>query len=102
MTVEVILDLKGSVLEYTGTMDLREEKHHRQLEKQVENYLISNSKKLLTKLQKYQTDPIEIGKLVRNSLSYETWNKMKWDNIYSNLNLKVKVKVDLINTGKSK
>lgn len=102
MTVEVILDLKGSVLEYTGTMDLREEKHQRQLEKQVENYLISNSKKLLTKLQKYQTDPIGIGKLVRNSLSYETWNKMKWDKIYSNLNLKVKVKVDLINTGKSK
>jgi spore germination protein len=40
--------------------------------------------------------------LVRNRLSYERWNKMKWNEIYSNLNFKVKVKVDLINTGKSK
>ncbi|MCL6574187.1 MAG: Ger(x)C family spore germination protein [Bacillus sp. (in: Bacteria)] len=102
MTVEVILDLKGSVLEYTGTIDLSEEKYQRQLEKQVENYLITNSKKLLIKLQKFQTDPIGIGTLVRNRLSYERWNKMKWNKIYSNLNFKVKVKVDLINTGKSK
>jgi spore germination protein len=102
MTVEVILDLKGSVLEYTGTMDLSKEKYQRQLEKQVENYLITNSKKLLIKLQKFQTDPIGIGTFVRNRLSYESWNKMKWNEIYSNLNFKVKVKVDLINTGKSK
>ncbi|MGF6950148.1 spore germination protein [Neobacillus sp. B4I6] len=102
MTVEVILDLKGSVLEYTGTMDLSKEKYQRQLEKQVENYLITKSKKLLIKLQKFQTDPIGIGTVVRNLLSYERWNKMKWNEIYSNLNFKVKVKVDLINTGKSK
>ena len=102
MTVEVILDLKGSVLEYTGTMDVSKEKYQRKLEKQVENYLITNSKKLLIKLQKYQTDPIGIGTLVRNRLSYERWKKMKWNKIYSNMNIKVKVKVDLINTGKSK
>lgn len=102
MTFEVILDIKGSVLEYTGTMDINKEKYQRQLEKQVENYLITNSKKLLIKLQKYQTDPIGIGTLVRNRLSYERWNKMKWNKIYSNMNIKVKVKVDLINTGKSK
>jgi spore germination protein len=102
MTVEVIVDVKGSILEYTGTMDLSKEKYQRQLEKQVENYLITHSKKLLIKLQKYQTDPIGIGTLVRNHSSYEKWNKMKWDKIYSNLNFKVKVKVDLINTGKSK
>jgi spore germination protein len=100
MTVEVILDLKGSVLEYTGTMDVSEEKYQRQLEKQVENYLVTNSKKLLIKLQKYKTDPIGIGTLVRNRLSYERWNKMKWNEIYSNLNFKVKVKVELINTGR--
>ncbi|MDM5326994.1 Ger(x)C family spore germination protein [Neobacillus sp. CF12] len=102
MMVEVIVDLKGSVLEYTGEIDLSEEKYQRQLEKQVENYLITNSKKLLTKLQKYQTDPIGIGTLVRNRLSYERWNKMKWEKIYSSLNIKVKVHVELVNTGKSK
>ncbi|MEY2193277.1 Ger(x)C family spore germination C-terminal domain-containing protein [Neobacillus sp. BF23-41] len=102
MTVEVILNLKGSVLAYTGKMELSEEKYQRQMEKQVENYLITNSKKLLIKLQKYQTDPIGVGTLVRNHLSYDRWNKMKWDKIYSNLNFKVKVNVDLIDTGKSK
>ncbi|MFY0762459.1 Ger(x)C family spore germination protein [Metabacillus dongyingensis] len=102
LSVEVILDLKGSVLEYTGTMDLSEEKYQRQLEKQVEDYLITNSKKLLIKLQEYQTDPIGIGKFVRNRLSYERWNKMNWNKTFSNLNFKVKVKVDLTNTGKSK
>lgn len=102
MSVELILDLKGSVLEYTGTMDLSEEKYQRQLEKQVEQYLITNSKKLLIKLQEYQTDPIGIGALVRNSISYERWNRLNWNKTYSNLNFKVKVKVDLINTGKSK
>jgi spore germination protein len=102
MSVEVILDLKGSVLEYTGTMDISDEKYQRQLEKQVEKYLITHSKKLFTKLQKYQTDPIGIGTVVRNRLSYERWNKMNWNEIYSNLDIKVKAKVDLINTGKSK
>ena len=101
MTVEVIVDLKGSVLEYTGKIDLSEEKYQKQLEKQVENYLITHSKKLLNKLQKYQTDPIGIGTLVRNRLPYERWNKMKWDNIYPNLNFNVRVKVNLITTGKS-
>ncbi|MGM0827670.1 MAG: Ger(x)C family spore germination protein [Bacillota bacterium] len=102
MSVEVILDLKGSVLEYTGTMDLSKEKYQRQLEKQVENYLITNSKKLLSKLQEYQTDPIGIGKLVRNRLSYERWHKMNWNKTFSNMNFKVKVTVDLTNTGRSK
>ncbi|WP_417900267.1 Ger(x)C family spore germination protein [Bacillus haimaensis] len=102
MSVELILDLKGSVLEYTGAMDLSEEKYQRQLEKQVEHYLITNSKKLLIKLQEYQTDPIGIGTIVRNRISYEKWNRLNWNKTYSNLNFKVKVKVDLINTGKSK
>lgn len=102
MTVELILDIKGSVLEYTGTMNLREEKYQKDLEKQVEDHLKTNSKKLLIKLQKYQTDPIGLGKTVRNRLSYERWNKMKWEAIYSNLDFIVKVKVDLVNTGKSK
>ncbi|MFJ5761074.1 Ger(x)C family spore germination protein [Neobacillus sp. NPDC093182] len=102
LKVEIILDIKGSVIAYTGPMDLSEEKHQRQLEKQVENYLNTNSKKLFNKLQKYQTDPIGIGKVVRNRLPYERWNKMNWDKIYSNLSFKVKVKVDLINTGRSK
>ncbi|MBN8203455.1 Ger(x)C family spore germination protein [Bacillus sp. NTK034] len=102
MSVEVNLDLKGSVLEYTGTMDISEEKYQKKLEKQVEQYLITNSKKLLTKLKEYQTDPIGMGTLVRNSVSYERWNKMNWEEIYPNLDVKVKVKVNLINTGKSK
>lgn len=102
MTVEVMLDIKGSVLEYTGTMDISKEKSQRQLEKQVENYLKTNSKKLFVKLQKYQTDPIGIGTLVRNHLSYERWDKINWNEVYSNLNFKVKVNVDLINTGKAK
>jgi spore germination protein len=35
-------------------------------------------------------------------LSYERWNKTKWETIYSNLNFVVKVNVDLVNTGKSR
>ncbi|MFP7296751.1 Ger(x)C family spore germination protein [Neobacillus niacini] len=101
MTVEVIIDLKGSVLEYTGKIDLSEVKYQKQLEKQVENYLISHSKKLLNRLQKYKTDPIGIGTLVRNRVPYESWNEMKWDDIYPNINFDVRVKVNLINTGKS-
>lgn len=102
MSVEVLLDLKGSVLEYTGKMNISEEKYQRQLEIQVEKYLLTNSKKLLAKLQKYQTDPIGIGTVVRNGLSFDRWNNMNWNKIYSNLDIKVNVKVDLINTGKSK
>lgn len=102
MTVEIMIDLKGSILEYTGTKDLSMKNYQRQLEKQVENYLVTNSKNLLIKLQKNQTDPIGIGTLVRNRVSYERWNNMNWNQIYSNLNFKVRVKVNLINTGKSK
>jgi spore germination protein len=102
MSVEFIMNLKGTVLEYTGTMDLSKENYQKQLEKQVEKHLITHSKKLLNKLQKYQTDPIGIGTVVRNHISYERWNKLKREKIYSNLDFNVKVNVDLINTGKSK
>ncbi|KRE68890.1 Ger(x)C family spore germination protein [Paenibacillus sp. Soil750] len=102
MSVEVILDIKGSVLEYTGTMDITQEQYQRELEKQVEKYILTSSEKLLAKLQKVQTDPIGIGKVVRNHLSYERWNNMNWNMTYSNLNIKVKVKVDLTHIGKSK
>jgi len=101
-TVEIMLDLKGSVLEYTGSLDISNEKYQRQLEKQIEDYIKTNSKKLLVKLQKDQTDPIGIGTLIRNRTSYEKWKKLNWNQTYSNLNFKVNVKVDLINTGKAK
>jgi spore germination protein len=102
MSVEIRLNLKGSVIEYTGTMDISKEKYQKQLEDQVEKYLITNSEKLLTKLKNYQADSIGIGKVVRNRLSYETWHNMNWTMTYSNMNIKVKAKVDLINIGKSK
>ncbi|WP_201007521.1 Ger(x)C family spore germination protein [Paenibacillus glycanilyticus] len=102
MNVELILDLKGSVLEYTGSMDISKEKYQRLLEEQIQEYIITNSENLIAKLQKYQTDPIGIGKIVRNHLTYEKWNNMKWNSTYSTLNIKVKAHVNLINTGKSK
>ncbi|PGS55447.1 Ger(x)C family spore germination protein [Bacillus sp. AFS041924] len=102
MTVIINLDLKGSILEYSGTMDISKEIYQRNLEKQVENYLVTSSKKLITKLKKDQTDSIGIGTLIRNSVSYKKWNKMDWNKIYSDLQIKVNVNVDLINTGKSK
>ncbi|MDR6550682.1 Ger(x)C family spore germination protein [Paenibacillus qinlingensis] len=102
MSVEIRLDVKGSVLEYTGTMDLSQEKYQKELETQVEKYLITSSQKLLTKLQNYQTDPIGIGKVVRNHSSYEKWTHMNWNMIYPNLPITVKAKVDLVNIGKSK
>ncbi|PGL70703.1 Ger(x)C family spore germination protein [Bacillus sp. AFS055030] len=101
-TVVINLYLKGSILEYTGTMDLSKEKNQKKLEKQVENYLKTNSKKLLKILQKEQTDPIGMGTLVRNHVSYERWNKMDWNKVYKNIDYKVNVKVDMTNTGKSK
>ncbi|MBP3963195.1 Ger(x)C family spore germination protein [Paenibacillus lignilyticus] len=102
MNVEVILRLKGSVLEYTGTKDISNEKYQRELEGEIEEYVRSNSEKLIAKLQKYQSDPIGIGKVVRNRLTYEKWKKMNWTMIYPNLSIHVKVKVGLTNTGKSK
>ncbi|MGX6444383.1 Ger(x)C family spore germination protein [Neobacillus sp. K501] len=102
VSLEFLLNLKGTVLEYTGTMDLSNEKYQKQLEKQVENYLITQSQRLLKKLQKYQTDPIGIGTVVRNHTSYEKWKKLKRDKIYSKLDFEIKVNIDLVNTGKSK
>lgn len=102
MSVEIMLDIKGSVIEYTGTMDISNEKYQKQLEEQVEKYVITCSEKLLAKLKNNQSDPIGIGKVVRNRLSYETWHNMNWNMTYANLTMKVKAKVNLINIGKSK
>ncbi|SDX49804.1 Ger(x)C family spore germination protein [Paenibacillus sp. CF384] len=102
MQAEIKLDVKGSVLEYTGTMDISKEKYAKQLEKRIEQYIETNSEKLIAKLQQYQSDPIGIGKVVRNHLSYERWHAMNWYEIYSKMTIKVKVKVELVNSGKSK
>jgi spore germination protein len=102
MRVELSLDLKGSVLEYTGTMDLSDTKNQKRLEKQVGNYLNDHSKKLFHKLQVHQADPIGIGRIIRNRLSYDKWKEMKWREVYPDLNINVEAKVDLVVIGKSK
>ncbi|REE69708.1 spore germination protein [Paenibacillus taihuensis] len=101
MQAEIKVKLKASVLEYTGTMDISKEKYQKQLEGQIEKYLTTNSEKLIAKLQQSQSDPIGIGKVVRNHLTYERWKSMNWNKTYSNMSIKVQVKVELTNSGKS-
>lgn len=43
-----------------------------------------------------------VGKNVRNSLSYEEWNKLDWDKAYPNADIRISARVVIKDFGKFK
>ncbi|WP_226673070.1 Ger(x)C family spore germination protein [Rossellomorea aquimaris] len=102
ISVNIAIELRGSVLEYTKDELTDSEKTQKKMEKEINEYLMGKSKELLKLTQELGVDPIGIGSYVRNKLSYEDWKKLNWDEVYPTIETNVDIKMQLVNTGQTK
>ncbi|KPB06286.1 Ger(x)C family spore germination protein [Bacillus sp. CHD6a] len=96
------VELEISLLEYTGSMNLSEEKNQKIIEKKIEEYLNNRTNEFMGQLQEFGCDPIGIGKYVRNHMTYQQWQETNWDQLYSSMDINIKSKVKIMDFGKAK
>ncbi len=95
--IDIHLDVKGSIDEYTGHLELSEDEVQKEIEKKLEQHIESVGESLIQEMQQNNTDSLGIGKFVRNSSKYKEWQEMNWkEEIYPlakiNVNANVKLK----------
>lgn len=95
--IQVNLEVKGGIDEYTGHLELTEDEVQKEIEKDLAKYIKETGEKLIKQMQEKQTDSFGLGQYVRNQSSYKKWKKMNWkEEIYPDakitLNIDVKIK----------
>ncbi|CAM4261380.1 Ger(x)C family spore germination protein [Paenibacillus alkaliterrae] len=100
--VEIMLNIKGSVLEYTGKLKMSEEKDRKKLEKLMADYVMKEASIMVGKMQKHNVDSLGIGKYVRNSMSYKEWSTLGWHEVYPNVKVQCKANIKIKDFGKFK
>ncbi|NBD27531.1 Ger(x)C family spore germination protein [Paenibacillus glycinis] len=101
-TVTVRVALDGTVLEYVGGLKLGKPKDLRKLERKIEAYVSGQAEAMMKNMQRAGADGIGIGAYVRNSMSYADWKRTNWRELYSQIDVRCKVKMTIKNVGKMK
>ncbi|WP_017729111.1 Ger(x)C family spore germination protein [Halalkalibacterium ligniniphilum] len=96
---EIDINVRGSILEYTGSLNLTDEKDMRKLESMIENHIKEVALRLIRTMQDNEVDSIGIGIFVKNSLSYEQWKQLNWRKAFPTIDVKVNVNAEIKNTG---
>ncbi|HSU79573.1 MAG TPA: Ger(x)C family spore germination protein [Candidatus Angelobacter sp.] len=91
--VKVILNVDGIITETYDSKTMS----NREMEKLFENQIRRTSKKLLTRFQKVNCDPIGIGYQV--SIRNRNWNFEQWKSGYKNVPIQVEVHVKIREKG---
>jgi spore germination protein len=100
--VDLNLKIQGSVLEYTGSLDITKEKERKKLELLMSNGVKKDLDQLASFMQKNGVDSLGLGSYVRNSLSYKEWKALNWGKIYPNIKVVNQVDLKIKDVGKSK
>jgi spore germination protein len=98
--VDIHVNIYGSLLEYTGDLNLQEESSQIMLENRMNAYIEKETEAMIKNMQKHKTDPLGIGQYVRNSVTYAEWSKLDWNEVFPDIDVKVHAKVHLKNIGK--
>jgi len=97
--VTIKIELKGTILESIGEIDISEEKGQQKLENLIEQYIKLKADKIIALTQENQIDPIGIGTQVRNSLSYDEWQLLDWREEWPNVDVRCEVEVNIRDFG---
>ncbi|MCT8137964.1 hypothetical protein H1D32_09470 [Anaerobacillus sp. CMMVII] len=95
--IEVELNVKGAIEEYTGVLELSDDEVQKEIEANIATYIKETGEKIIREMQEKQTDSLGFGQYVRNKSSYQEWNGLKWkEEIYPDaqitINANVKIK----------
>lgn len=102
ISIDISIELEGSVLEYTREEHTDTENAQKKIEKKINEYLMKKSNVLIDLTKELKVDPIGLGSYVRNKLTYEQWEKINWDDVYPTLDINLDIKMKLVNTGQTK
>ncbi len=97
--VELLLEVKGDIMEYTGGGPLGNIKDIRTIEQGISKYISRRMEKMVSLMQEKNADSIGLGKQVRNSVSYKEWKALRWDDIYPEVTFRCTVKTRIRSTG---
>ena len=100
--VNIKLTIHGSVLEYIGNKELGDDADRDELEKEMAKYIKKETEKMITDMQEHNVDSIGIGKYVRNSLTFEEWQELDWDEVYPKVEVAVDAELKIKDYGKFK
>lgn len=96
----IYVDLKGTVIEYTGSHSLSRTSEKQLLEKEIERALVKRADKLIAFMQKHNADSLGLGISARSRSSYGAWQKLKWPETYPAVQARSSFSIEIMNTGK--
>ncbi|WP_408009027.1 Ger(x)C family spore germination protein [Pseudalkalibacillus sp. A8] len=94
--ITYIIQPKGLINEYSGNIK-GIEKQVKLIEKSVDKVLEKKSETMIKTLQQQGLDPLGIGKSA--NAHYRNWDEKKWNEIYPELDIKVKFKTNILESG---
>ncbi|WP_169083762.1 Ger(x)C family spore germination protein [Paenibacillus sp. PL91] len=100
--IRINLDINGSIQEYSGILQISKDKDRKEIERLMAVYIVHEAETVIKLTQKYNVDSFGIGKYVRNSLSYEEWKSLNWQEVYPNVDVECTAKVVIKDFGKVK
>jgi spore germination protein len=100
--IRINLDINGSVLEYSGIRQISKDKDRKEIERLMAEFIVHEADAVIKLTQKYNVDSFGIGKYVRNTLSYEEWKSVNWQEVYPNVDVECTAKVVIKDFGKFK
>lgn len=98
--VDIKIKMMGSLLDYTGELNLSIPKNQKQLEKTIEEQLKKEANAIIKHTQEHKVDPIGIGQYVRNNLPFKRVKDLDWHEVYPNIHINVDYDVKIKEYGK--
>ncbi|WP_407272799.1 Ger(x)C family spore germination protein [Radiobacillus sp. PE A8.2] len=100
ITVDIVVRVEGSPLEYNGSKDLSKPEDQKFLEQKIEQHVKKVSDDIIKMLQDNKVDSLGLGRYVRNKMSFQEWEQMNWyDEVYPNVKVNVDVQAKVKNYG---
>lgn len=92
--IDIALDIKGAVSEYSGNLDFSDPNQKKKFEEDVAKAMKRDYSKLLKYLVELQADPVGIGEIVR-SKENSYWKAANWKKEYKKAQFNVEPKLNL-------
>ncbi|WP_229695910.1 Ger(x)C family spore germination protein [Paenibacillus albidus] len=99
-SADIHVNVRGSILEYTGQEDLTDTDQRKKLEEDIAAHVTARAEKMIQDMQRNKVDSLGIGQYVRNSLSYKRWKATEWKDVYPRVKINCRVKVKIKDYGK--
>jgi spore germination protein len=93
------IQLKGSILEYDGHLDMTKNVDRLKMETLISNYIKDEANQMFRHMQQHHVDSTGIGIAVRNSLTYQEWKKLDWESLYPQTEVTFNIKVKINSYG---